>query len=67
MSTTKHPLIQKCEDEAVVAFGAEKIGTKELRLKLPAAEKEKLLSFLIQRLYEHAARNVYNVYVSTDF
>jgi len=48
----KNPIIQKIEDEAIEIFGAEKIGTKELRIALPKAEKQRLLDWLVKRYFQ---------------
>ena len=45
----KNPLIQQVENEAIQSFGADKIGTKELREAMSKEEKEKLLQWLIDR------------------
>ena len=44
-------MIKECEEEAIAYFGAEKIGTKQLRTALSEEEVEIVLSFLIKRLY----------------
>jgi phage terminase large subunit-like protein len=46
------PLMKQVEEEAIKFFGADKIGTKELRLALTKGEKEQLLNWLIQRYME---------------
>ena len=42
-------IIKQVENEAIEIFGAEKIGTRELRMALPQEEKERLLQWMIQR------------------
>jgi len=46
------PLIKQVEDEAIKFFGADKIGTKELRMACSKQEKEQILNWLIQRYME---------------
>lgn len=49
-------LIEKIKQEAIDHFGSDKIGTRELRLALPNSEKEKILSFLVTKYYEHTSQ-----------
>ena len=44
-----NPLIKQVEQEAIIIWGADKIGTHELRVALPKEEKRKLLGWLIQQ------------------
>lgn len=48
----KHPLIEQVENEAIEIFGVEKIGTRELRMAMPRAEKERLLDWMMQRFIQ---------------
>lgn len=48
----KDPVLQQIEDEAIQVFGADKIGTRELRIAMPQQEKEKLIQWLIMRYFE---------------
>lgn len=59
MMDNKAPIIKFCEEKAIEHFGADKIGTKELRLALPKEKKEELLSFLMQTYYENTRGNVW--------
>lgn len=42
-------IFKMIEDEAIEVFGADKIGTKELREKLSQKDRQDLLEFLFRR------------------
>jgi hypothetical protein len=42
-------IFEMIENEAIETFGADKIGTRELRVALPEEEKAELLEFLFRR------------------
>lgn len=46
-------LLKVVEQEAIEHFGADKIGTKELRMALTKEEKEGLLAWLVNRYFEY--------------
>ncbi len=56
---TKIPdAIDKAEEDALTYFGAEKVGTHELRVALSRENKEVLFTFLSQRYYAHSVFDV---------
>jgi hypothetical protein len=52
-------LVKECEDEAIANFGADNIGTKELRMQLDPFDQTYLVQWLVQR-YNQKIAEIYN-------